>query len=260
MKLFVISLFLILLTCSHLSAQIVPEKVYDHSLTVTRINASEYKYFLMDVAKSECRIYHTDHSLWKTIPIKLPSNYYLSDIKFVTQNLFNNDTSVELWYSAYNWVSTGTDTGYYRYESKVIDEQGKVLATVENGAIAYIVQTGENRFQLLVYAYDNSFWPGSVKTHLFSIPSTSTALYHLAAQLDDPFPNPAQQYITIPVAEGFRTGVLQVFSLTGRMVAHQELDGKSVVHLQTSGWSPGTYTYRILGTGGFSGSKKFTIR
>jgi hypothetical protein len=260
MKLNWIFILIICLGSFNLAAQVIPDRVYDHSLTTTRINATDYKYYLMDVGRSECRIYNLDHSLWKTISIKLPANYYLSDVKFVTQNLFNTDGNVELWYSAYNWVSTGTDTGYYRYESKVIDEQGKVLASVDNGSYAYIIQTGETRFSLLVYAYDNSFWPGSVKTHLFSIPSTPTTIYHVASLLEDPYPNPASQVIHLPLGAANSTGSLQVFSLTGQMVTQLQLNGQSVIQLNTAGWTPGTYTYRIQGVDGLSEAKKFSIR
>ena len=131
---------LLIITVNFASAQFALEKTYDFSLTASKINETEYKYYLMDVAKSECRIYNLDHSLWKTISISLPADYYLYDIKFVTQKLFNTDSNIELWYSAYNWVPVGND-GYYRYISKVIDEKGNALATIDNGAIAYLAKT-----------------------------------------------------------------------------------------------------------------------
>ncbi len=130
-------------------AQLTLEHVYDHSLTSTKINATEYRYYLMDVANSQCRIYGTDHSLLKTITISLPADYYLQDIKFVTGNLFNNDASLELWYSAYNWVPVG-DSGYYRYVSKVISEQGAVLADIPNGAVAYVIPAGDEVYKLVI--------------------------------------------------------------------------------------------------------------
>lgn len=70
------------------TAQVTLEKSYDHSLSVTKINQSEYKYFLMDVGSGQCRIYNLDHSLWKTINIALPANYYLFDINSLSVNLF----------------------------------------------------------------------------------------------------------------------------------------------------------------------------
>ncbi len=251
---------LIFLLCiSSAGAQFALERTYDHSLTVTRISATEYKYYLMDVAKSECRIYNLDHTLWKTIPISLPADYYLQDIKFVTRNLFNSDSNMELWYTAYNWVTVG-ESGYYRYDSKVIDEKGKELASIPNGAYAYLAQTGENQYKMTVYAYDNSFWPGAVKTYIFSIPGTETAVYHAMSVLDDPYPNPAGQIINLPLSGEKSAGRLQVFSVTGHLMFEDLLSGQRVYQLSTSQWAPGTYTYRIVSGEGVSESKRFTIR
>lgn len=51
-------LLLILPFVQYVSGQMTPEKVYDYSLTSTRISGSEYKYYLMDVGNSQCRIYN----------------------------------------------------------------------------------------------------------------------------------------------------------------------------------------------------------
>jgi hypothetical protein len=250
---------LLIVTANLVRAQFALEKTYDFSLTVSKINDTEYKYYLMDVVKSECRIYNLDHTLWKTISISLPADYYLYDVKFVTQNLFNSDSNIELWFSAYNWVTVGSD-GYYRYISKVIDEKGNALASIANGAIASLVKTGEEQYKMTVYAYDNSFWPGAVKTHIFSIPGTQTAAFHATGKLDDPYPNPADDLINIPLMSSETSGMLQVFSLNGRLMKEEKLEGQPVYQLGTTGWSPGTYTYRVLTPNGTTDAKKFVIR
>jgi hypothetical protein len=241
-------------------AQISLEQVYNNSLTSTKINQTEYKYYLMDVTKSECRIYNMDHSLWKTISVKLPLNYYLYDIKFVTQNLFNSDNAVEFWYSAYEWVSTGTATGYYRYISKIIDENGTEVASVTGGAVAYIIQTGDKIYKLAVYAYDNSISPGTVKTYIYSIPGQSTAAFHVVAITADPYPNPASGYINLPVSGNFTEGTLQVFSINGQLITEKKLSGVSSYRLMTSGWTPGIYTYRMTKNGITSQPNPFVVK
>ncbi len=240
-------------------AQLAPERVYNYSLTSTRINQTDYRYFLMDVPASQCRIYNTDHTLWKTIPISLPSGYYLSDIKFVTQDLFNSDASVELWYSAYEWVATGTSTGYYRYISKVISETGTVLANVTGGAYAYVIRIGSNTYKLAVYAYDNSVTPGTVATHIFSLPDPSSAAEFVALHLRDPYPNPAGNYIDLPL-DPAESGLLQVFSVSGRKVAENWVQSTPVYRLNTRNWSPGIYTYRMVVKGVSSEAKQFAVQ
>ncbi len=256
-------LFLLLLVAGWSKGQFALEKTYDFSLTVTKINATEYKYFLMDVAKSECRIYHLDHTLWKTIPIALPADYYLGDIKFVTQDLFDSDSDIELWYTAYNWVVVGTG-GYYRYLSKVIDEKGMEVANIPNGLYAYIMKTGETQYKMTAYGYDNSFFPGAVKTYVYAMPGTNTAVYHAVAKLDDPWPNPASGAINLPLLAGEVSGTLRVYSVTGQLMLEEQLSGQPVFRLETSGWAPGAYIYRVTGGSpdsiGVSGTRKFLVR
>jgi hypothetical protein len=236
------------------------EKVYDYSLTSTKINQTEYKFYLMDVGASQCRIYNADHTLWKTIPVSLPTGYYLFDIKFVTQNLFNSDSNIELWYSAYEWVSTGSSTGYYRYLSKVINESGTVLANITGGVYAYVIQAGTEKYKLAVYTYDNSVTPQTVQTWLYSLPNSTTAAQYISSLLENPFPNPASNYVNIPVNSDATGGLLQVFSVTGQKIIENHIHGGPVSRINTQGWSPGIYSYRLV-TGGISSeTKQFVIR
>ncbi|HPT32081.1 MAG TPA: T9SS type A sorting domain-containing protein [Prolixibacteraceae bacterium] len=242
------------------NGQLNLEKVVDYSLTSTKINQTEYKFYLMDVVAGQCRIYNTDHSLWKTIPISLPSGYYLYDVKFVSQNLFNTDGLIEFWYSAYEWVSTGTSSGYYRYISKVINENGSVLATITGGAYAYVIQTGTDQFKLVVYAYDNSVTPYTVKTYLYGLPNPSTALNFLSFLPEDPYPNPADGFINLPL-DGAKAGaLLQVFSTSGQFMAEYKTNGEPYYRLNTGSWAPGIYAYRLVTNGRQTQAKQFVIQ
>ncbi|MDI9563694.1 MAG: T9SS type A sorting domain-containing protein [Prolixibacteraceae bacterium] len=238
------------------TAQVILEKTYDHSLTVTKINQTEYKYYLMDVGLRQCRIYNLDHTLWKTVNITLPGNYYLFDIKFVTQDLFNTDTSVELWYSAYEY--TTQETG--RYTSGIINENGTVLASIPGGLYAYLNQAGEDVYKLAVYAYDNTVSPGTVKTHIFSFPGSSTAAAHVTAALGDPYPNPTAGSITLPLEAGSGNALLQVISINGQVLLEKTITGDPFYRLNSSGWKPGIYSYRLFKEGEYSETKLFVVQ
>ncbi len=230
-------------------SQVALEKVYNFSLTSTRINQTETKYYLMDIPLSQCRIYNMDHSLWKTIPITLPSNYYLFDIKFVTQNLFNSDAAVELWYSAYEWVASGSSGGYYRYVSKIINENGNLLASIPGGAYAYVIQTGPEKFKLAVYAYDNAVTPGTVQTYLFSLPDATSASQFVTAATGDPYPNPATSFIRLPLPEGSPERSVQVISAGGQLVFEKKTGRETEILLNTRDWAPGLYSGRVVQNG-----------
>ena len=112
---------------------------------------------------------------------------------------------------------------------------------------------------MAVYAYDNSFWPGAVKTYIFSIPGTQTAAFHVTAKLEDPYPNPATGLINLPLLSAESPGVLQVFSVNGRLMAEEKMEGEPYYPLRIAGWAPVTYTYRIITPDGVTESKKFIV-
>ncbi len=226
------------------TAQVSLEKSYPHSLSAIKIDATDYKYFLMDVAKSQCRVYNLDHTLWKTINITLPANYYLYDIKFVTRNLFNKDDALELWYSAYEY--TTVETG--------------LLADIPGGLYAYVVRAGEELYKFTVYAYDYSVSPGTIQTLIYTLPSSSTAAAHVTALLPDPWPNPSSGEIYLPLLPGENGALLQVISMSGQLMLEKRTSGEPYFRLSTAGWQPGTYTYRLLSGQIPSVSKLFVVK
>jgi len=251
----IIIILLCLVAFFSASGQLNLEKVYDYSLTSTKINQTDYKYYLMDVPGSQCRIYNTDHSLWKTIPVSLPVNYYLSDIKFVSQNLFNNDPLVELWYSAYEWVSSGTSNGYYRYISKVISETGTVLASITGGAYAYIEEAGPETYKLVVYAFDNSVTPYKVKTYLFALPNPSSAVNFLSSLPGEPFPNPAGEILHVESDEIIKRII--IFGLTGDQILDKTDCGDYIAPVNVGSLKPGLFIVKIFFNSGEVVSQRF---
>ena len=128
--------------------QINLESTYNYSGSYTNLRSSGDKFFIMDVASSQCRIYNMDHSLFKTINCTVPSGYFLADIKFVSENLFNADSKIELAYTYYKYVSTSTSY-YYIYGAKVITEAGTVLQPIDDAQYLYVNKTGDTEYKLL---------------------------------------------------------------------------------------------------------------
>jgi hypothetical protein len=254
-KILLLGVAAVFLGARPVGAQFTLEKSYDYSLTATRLDATQYNYYLMDVSNHQCRIYNTDHTLWKTINIPLPANYYLYDIKFVTRDLFNADEAIELWYSAYEY--TTAETG--RYTSAVINEHGTVLADLPGGLYAYVVRAGEEAYKLIVYSYDYSVTPGKIQTLVYALPSSVTAVAHVTALLPDPWPNPASGEIFLPLMPRESGALLQVFTSGGQLMLEQKTSGESLYRLSTAGWSPGIYTYRLLAGENPLVSKRFVV-
>ena len=158
---------MIILSGTQILSQIVHESTYNFSGTYTRLANSGDKFFIMDVGTNQCRIYNTDHSLWKTIDLPVPANNYLYDIRYVSENLFTLDNSLCLAYVYYHYDELNQ---YYTFHAKVIKENSSELISIPGCQHFNIHNLTETGTKMLAYAYDYSLFPYTIQTHAFNLP------------------------------------------------------------------------------------------
>ncbi len=184
-----------------LLAQPVFEKTYSESVSICYLESKGQVYFTLDVINKQCLLYTMDHTLIKSIPLPTPDGYYLSDIQYVSENLFNSDNLVELVYIYSKYVPT-TGSYYYIFETKLINENGSVLETFQGAGFTSVIETIEDGRKFLVYEYDYSVIPYRTDTHVYSLPQSNTKSAEFTAVspvLGNPYPNPANHQVNIPV-------------------------------------------------------------
>ena len=196
----ILTTFILMFSFAALYGQITLNKTYNYSATVVKLETLGYKYYLMDVPASQCRIYNMDHSLFKTINCTVPSGYFLADIKFVSENLFNADSKIELAYTYYKYVSTSTSY-YYIYGAKVITEAGTVLQPIDDAQYLYVNKTGDTEYKLFVYCFDYSVSPEKVWTNIYNISGIPVISASISDKQQDvllnAWPNPATEVIRL---------------------------------------------------------------
>lgn len=231
-----------------LNAQVILEKTYNYSATIVKFETLGYKYYLMDVPNSQCRIYNTDHSLIKTINCAVPSGCYLSDIKFLSENLFDTDSGIEL---LYTWYKYNAGKEYYEYGSKIINEDGTQILTIDGALYNYINKTGEDTYKLFSYCYDFSGSPEKVWTNIYTLPGApivSAAFEKIPDLLLKAYPNPASNTLKVAytLPENVDSGVLQLIDNSGRPVNQFVVDHFSDhLDMDVSTLAKGVYFYFI---------------
>ena len=247
-------------------AQVTFEKTYDYSATIVNLETIGFKYYLMDVPNSECRMYNMDHSLYKTIDCPVPNGYYLADIKYVSEQLFDTDSEIELAYTYYKIVTTSTSY-YYIYGAKVVTENGTVLQTIDNAQYIYINQTGDNEYKLFAYCFDYSVSPETVWTNIYGVPGTSVSVISSPNSQEDVFlnayPNPANDVIRLDyeLPLNVRTARLHIIDSNGNLVKDYLIDGHANnIALNVNDLSSGAYYYYIKYDKHQSESRKIIVQ
>ncbi len=244
---------------------ITPEKTYNYICNSTMLNNTEYKYYIMDFDQNQCRIYNTDYSLYKTINLSIPSGKYLYDIRFVTQDLFDTDEKIELLYVYYDYNSTGE---YYTYYTKVINEDGTELISVDGGLYSYMYMVNATEYRLFIYSYDYSSWPYDMSTNIYNLPGYPYLLKNdevssKSANIGDAYPNPASNFVTVnySLPENVTEAQLNIYNMNGQQVETYTVDRHfQALQLPVDRLPSGEYLYNIESQGQRSESKKLIVR
>ncbi len=249
---------IILLFGFHLSAQITLEHSYTQSGNLTELDENEFKYFMMDVPMKQCKIYNTDHTLFKSINLPVPEGYFLYDMKYVSRNIFNDDDKIELLYIYYKIQVVNAKEVYY-YGMKVINESGEVLVSLKDGAFAEILDVaGEPKLVAWQYIWSDYFY--LIYTNVYSIGgSNASAIINRQDQLLKLFPNPAQDLVNIVLdPEGIQSDERIVLSdMQGKIMKNISIEeGSQRVTFPTADLTPGTYIINRVSNGEITGSAK----
>lgn len=263
-RIFVLGWLMFLIVNLH--GQITLQKTYNYSTAVVKFETLGYKYYLMDVPASQCRIYNMDHSLFKTINCSLPNGYFLSDIKFVSENLFNADSQIELAYTYYKYVSTSTSY-YYIYGAKVVTENGTVLQTMDNAQYLYVNKTGEAEYKLFAYCFDYAVFPEKVWTNIYSVSGIPVFSASISDKQQDvllkAYPNPASEVIRLEyqLPANVKSAILNVFNTSGLLIKNFAIDRHSDhIAMNVNDLTAGTYLYNIEFDNQRTTSKKIVVQ
>jgi hypothetical protein len=262
----ILSIGVFMLFIVTLYGQITLNKTYQYSTSVVKLETEGFKYYLMDVPNSQCRLYNMDHSIFKTINCPVPAGFYLSDIKFISENLFNTDSKIELAYTYYQYVPTATSY-YYVYGSKIADESGNTLLTIDGALYSYVIQTGETQYKLFAYCYDYSVSPEKVWTNIYDLPGTMVSALSLSGKQADLFtnayPNPASEQVNLDyvLPSGVNMANLKLVNVQGQVVKNYMIDGHTNhLALNVNDLSEGIYNYFIEYGNSRSTSKKLVVQ
>jgi hypothetical protein len=246
-----------------LAGQITLESTYNHSGTFTNLAQSGYKFYVMDVGANQCRIYNTNHTIWKTINLPVPADNYLYDIRYISENLFTTDNTLCLAYIYYNYNTTGQ---YYTYTAKVISENGTELRSIPGCQYLYAYSVGSAGTKLVAYSYNYSVSPYTVQTLVYNLPGQLVSGSEGAVLNEETlqaFPNPANDFITIyyELPDGVSKAEMLIHDAEGNVVRKFDIANQSDnMMISIASFPKGFYLYAINSGNRSIKSGKFIVQ
>ncbi|NTW24523.1 MAG: T9SS type A sorting domain-containing protein [Lentimicrobium sp.] len=245
----------LLLTISGFAfGQITPENTYSYSGAYAKLQSSGYKFYLMDVGLAQCRIYNTNHTLWKTLNLSVPASNYLYDLKFLSEHLFTTDNTLCISYVYYSYDAVNA---IYTFNAKVVKENGAELMTIPGCQYLEVVNLEGLGYKLVAYCYDYTVSPYTIQTKIYSLPGqlVSAESPNLPEKRNLPFPNPAVEHTTIPYSlpSGINSATIKVSDLQGRLIDQHIINcNADRITMPTAHYHSGLYNYSVE-----AGSQRF---
>ena len=193
------------------------------------------------------KLYAEDYTLLRSIHMDIPYGYQYLGIYNISDNLFNNDSQIEILFSMYNSL-------VYRYDMRLVNESGQLLQEFPNFNFAIIYQI-DGLFKM--YANDNYDSIG----YIYGLPGTMLITDNISTgrTLSAVYPNPcsltAQIQYCLP--ENDSNGWLEVFSVNGIKMVQIPISKSGTAQIDVSSYLPGEYLYSIKSGGKIITGGKF---
>ena len=187
----------------------------------------------------------------------------------VSTKLFDTDDEVELLYIMSEYVPSN-QSYYYKYESRIVNEDGSLILKVEGASYAEIIEIADNEAKLLIYSYDYSSYPYKTNTYIYNldayasvnnpvnfsvIPNSQNALKS--------FPNPAKDTITLSYSlpDNTQDATLNIMNINGKIMKSFTIDNHfENLKVDVSNFNSGVYFYTIATGNKITASSKFIVQ
>lgn len=216
---------------------------------------------MTDTGSNQVKLYNTDHTLWKSIPVSIYPGYKLQNVFAVSDNLFNSDNLIELGVSYYNATT-------YVYRGEIINESGAVIKDLANAYVGNVRKVGEE-FKLVVftvgtgYTYDVYSLPGTIPCNSCATLGLGRGMSNSGSgMLSSPIPNPNSGEVTIQftLPEGVSMGTITIVNANGQQMRSITVQANQhSIYINTEKFPSGIYQYFLTGEGIEPSSNKMVI-
>ena len=192
------------------------------------------KYYTTNADTNELKIYDASHNLMNTINVNIMSGYKIKTLFLITDHLFNSDDNLEYIIVSYNQTA-------HTYNMSLYDETGQNIFDFGNHWEAFVIKQDDTTYKLMTTdvndARDYNIW---------SLPGTLSAVQEQTYLKGFAYPVPASRSIHIAnYSVSMRGSNLYIYNMNGKLVLQRAILNKNDLNVDISGFSNGTYIYKI---------------
>ncbi|MBS1585489.1 MAG: T9SS type A sorting domain-containing protein [Bacteroidetes bacterium] len=271
-------IFILVLLCSAICKAQLP---LEHSFSarnsypqVIVFSSNGKKILSNDTSSNQVKLYNMDYSLWKSISVPVPANYKLNSTFLITDNLFNNDNSVELIASCYYYDQAANTV---TYSLRLINETGNIIQDFGNNNYASVLKDDNGIYKLIVSNYqshpngaaptiDSKFYtlPGSTPCDAcgngLGVKPTNNSSNQSYISAATPNPSTGNTMIMYNLGPGLREAEIQLFNTNGQIINRYSISQPSGnINVLTSDLAPGTYFYSLRTESELTPAQKITV-
>ena len=223
------------------------EGIYNEGIvTRAKLENSGEKYYLTDKTNKQAKLYNENHSSWKTINLPTNSGASLLSITHLSESVINEDASLEIAYVTF-------DSNTNKYESRIINDIGSSLLTVDNGLGIYASQIMGFSNKLVV-PIDGV----SESSLVYGLPTTLSLQEESLNKVEFLiYPNPTNHFLTL---KSNNTSIKHfvITSVLGKIVKEVKQTTQSIT-VDVSDLNPGTYFIKGQTIDGVIFNHKFIV-
>ncbi len=230
-------------------AQITLENNYSGYCQSFKISDTDYVYSVYK--NREVYIYSSNHQLLADVELFGSVKAGAFGITLVSKKLFNTDELLEIAY----WYQ---DSLSYTLHTAITTENG--LELFNDTGTVYFIKAGSKSKMIL-----NATNGATEKAKVFSLPgqyiSSYTGKNETESKTDeDPFPNPAADFVILPYNILNNSGLLLIYSANGQQMAKYTISNTATqLMVNTTSMPSGMYFYKTVSGNTISQSKQFII-
>ncbi len=210
-------------------------------------NSGEKYYTSLNPLNNQAKIYNSDHTLWKTINLPVPDQFYtIRNVGNVSENKFNDDNLIELSYNAVSEIFE------LQFVGEVINENGLNLLEAYGVSDFYFSELEDLPTKLIgiIYFYDE---PATYMSQVYTLGPLTTIDFEKKNILIAP--NPASSFVVISSPVFINES--KIFSLTGVLL--QQEQSSEIVRINIEKLPDGIYFLSLRDSNGSKSIHKIVV-